>query len=180
MKQIGYVLILFMMLMSCNSDSQTEEIKRYFDLKGLIAKQIERLLTEKPLVIKTIAMADTSETQSIQTIDWTKELEFFTQTDLNKPAYINSYQVDSSSMGVKYVLKENEKLPVKYLSISRVGEEGIAVEALVSNDNYLYQTERHLKLSLNSNQVTDYQIDGFQKIVFGNKKPFKINGKVER
>jgi hypothetical protein len=180
MKQIGYVLILFMMLMSCNSDSQTEEIKRYFDLKGLIAKQIERLLTEKPLVVKTIAMADTSETQSIQTIDWTKELEFFTQTDLNKPAYINSYQVDSSSMGVKYVLKENEKLPVKYLSISRVGEEGIVVEALVSNDNYLYQTERHLKLSLNSNQVTDYQIDGFQKIVFGNKKPFKINGKVER
>jgi hypothetical protein len=180
MKQIGYVLILCMMLMSCNSGSQTEEIKRYFDLKGLIAKQTERLLTEKPLVVKTIAMADTSETQSIQTIDWTKELEFFTQTDLNKPAYINSYQVDSSSMGVKYVLKENEKLPVKYLNISRVGEEGIAVEALVSNDNYLYQTERHLKLSLNSNQVTDYQIDGFQKIVFGNKKPFKINGKVER
>jgi hypothetical protein len=180
MKQIGYVLILCMMLMSCNSGSQTEEIKRYFDLKGLIAKQTERLLTEKPLVIKTIAMADTSETQSIQTIDWTKELEFFTQTDLNKPAYVNSYQVDSSAMGVKYVLKENEKLPVKYLNISRVGEEGIAVEALVSTDNYLYETERHLKLSLNSNQVTDYQIDGFQKIVFGNKKPFKINGTVQR
>ncbi len=180
MKQIGYVLILISLLMSCNSDTKTEKINRYYDLKGLIAKQTERLLTEKPLVIKTITMSDTSETQSTQAIDWTKEFEFFNQTDLNKPAYINSYQVDSSAMGVKYTLKENEKLSVKYLSISRVGEEGVAVEALVSNDNYLYETERHLKLSLNANQVTDYQIDGFQKIVFGDKKPFKINGKVER
>jgi hypothetical protein len=107
-------------------------------------------------------------------------LELFLQVDLNKPAFIQSYRVDSSSIGVKYTLKETEKLPVKYLHINRLGEDGISVEALINNDNYLYETERHLKLSIKNTELTDYQIDGFQKIVFGDKKIFKINGIIER
>ena len=83
-------------------------------------------------------------------------------------------------MGVKYSLKEKEKLPVKYLSISRLGEDGISIEALINTNNYLYETERLLKLSIKDNELTDYQIDGFQKIVFGNKKVFKINGIIKR
>ena len=170
MKKVFGVLILFMTIISCNSESKVEQTKKYFDLKGLIERQIKTLNTQKPTVQKSIIMADTSENQLIKTIDWAKELELFIQADLNKPAFVQSYQVDSSSMGVKYTLKETEKLPVKYLNVNRLGEDGISIEAYINTNNYLYETERHLKLSLRDNQVTDYQIDGFQKIVFGNKK----------
>jgi hypothetical protein len=165
-------------LSACNEEVRENQTKRYFDLKGLIEKQIKILNTQKPVVEKLVIIADSSENQSVKTIDWAKELELFIQVDLNKPAFIQSYQVDSSSMGVKYTLKKTEQLPIKYLTISRLGEDGISIEALVNNENYLYETERHLKLSIKNNEVTDYQIEGFQKIVFGDKKIFKINGKI--
>lgn len=180
MKQIMCILTVSLMVLSCSSESQTNQTKKYFDLKGLIESQIKILNKLKPIVQKSILIAEKSENQVVKTIDWAKELALFIQADLNKPAFIQSYQVDSSSTSLKYTLKKTEKLPVKFLNITNVGTDGINIEALVNNDNYLYQTERHLKLSLKNNQVTDYQIDGFQKIVFGDKKVFKINGVIKR
>jgi ABC-type uncharacterized transport system auxiliary subunit len=178
MKKVIGLLTFCALLSACNEEVRENQTKRYFDLKGLIEKQIKILNTQKPVVEKLVIIADSSENQSVKTIDWAKELELFIQVDLNKPAFIQSYQVDSSSMGVKYTLKKTEQLPIKYLTISRLGEDGISIEALVNNENYLYETERHLKLSIKNNEVTDYQIEGFQKIVFGDKKIFKINGKI--
>jgi ABC-type uncharacterized transport system auxiliary subunit len=178
MKKVIGLLTFCALLSACNEEVRENQTKRYFDLKGLIEKQIKILNTQKPVVEKLVIIADSSENQSVKTIDWAKELELFIQADLNKPAFIQSYQVDSSSMGVKYTLKKTEQLPIKYLTISRLGEDGISIEALVNNENYLYETERHLKLSIKNNEVTDYQIEGFQKIVFGDKKIFKINGKI--
>lgn len=180
MKQIMCLLILSLIVMSCNEEVKENQTKKYFDLKGLIESQIKTLNKQKPAIQKSILMSEKSENQVIKTIDWSKELELFMQADLNKPAFIQSYRVDSSSMGVRYTLKETEKLPVKYLNITNTGEDGMNIEALVNNENYLYETERHLKLSLKNNQITDYEISGFQKIVFGDKKNFKINGVVKR
>jgi hypothetical protein len=178
MKKVISLLTFCALLSACNEEVKENQVKKYFDLKGLIDKQIKTLNTQKPVVQKVVIISNSSENQSVKTIDWSKELELFMQADLNKPAFIQSYQVDSSSMGVKYTLKETEKLPIKYLNISRAGEDGISVEAMINTDNYLYETERHLKLSLKNNELTDYQIEGFQKIVFGDKKVFKIDGKV--
>lgn len=180
MKKVISLLTFCALLSACNEEVKDNQTNKYFDLKGLIEKQIKTLNIQKPVVQKSIITADSSENQLVKTIDWAKELELFIQADLNKPAFVQSYQVDSSSMGVKYSLKETEKLPVKYLSINRVGENGIIIEALVSNNNYLYETERHLQLSVKNKKLTDYQIDGFQKIVFGKRKVFKINGVIKR
>ena len=180
MKQIFGVLLLLILVISCNSESKIQQTKKYFDLKGLIEKQIKILNTQKLIVEKSIMIADSAENQFVNTIDWAKELELFIQADLNKPAFVQSYQVDSSSMGVRYTLKNTEKLPVKYLDLRREGESGIRIEAFMSNDNYLYQTERTLKLFSRNSQIVDYQIDGFQKIVFGEKKVFRIKGIIKR
>jgi hypothetical protein len=180
MKKIIGLLTFCTVLSACSEEVRENQVKKYFDLKGLIEKQIKTLNTQKPVVQKLVIISDSSENQSVKTIDWAKELELFMQADLNKPAFIQSYQVDSSSMGVKYTLKETEKLPIKYLNISRKGENGISIEALINYDNYLYATERHLKLSIKNSQLIDYQIEGFQKIIFGDKKIFKINGIIKR
>jgi ABC-type uncharacterized transport system auxiliary subunit len=180
MKKIISLLIFCALLSACNEEVKENQTNKYFDLKGLIERQIKTLNKQKPVVQKTILMSENSENQVVKTIDWAKELELFIQADLNKPAFIQSYQVDSSSTSVKYTLKETENLPVKYLNITKVGADRINIEALVNNENYLYETERHLTLSLKNNQVTHYQIGGFQKIVFGDKKNFKINGVIKR
>lgn len=180
MKQIFCVLLLLILVISCNSESKIQQSKKYFDLKGLIEKQIKILNAQKPIVEKSIMIADSAENQFVNTIDWAKELELFIQADLNKPAFVQSYQVDSFSMGVRYTLKNTEKLPVKYLNMRRIGEDGISIEAFMSKDNYLYQTERTLKFFLRNSQIVDYQIDGFQKIIFGDKKVFRIKGIIQQ
>ena len=178
MRKLTYLLILSVFLTSCGAENQEGQTKKYFDLKGLIEQQIQVLQKRKPIIQKTISMTEKSENQQIKSIDWAKELELFSQVDLNKPAYISSYSIDSSADGMKYVLKETEKLPVKYLTINKVGGNTTQIEALISSENYLYQSEKHLKLSLINEQLSDYQIDGFQKVIFGDKKEFKINGKI--
>jgi hypothetical protein len=180
MKKIVYILSLMIGFSACQSESAEMKVKKYYDLKGLVERQIEALKSEKPKVQKDILVNESTENQTVDSLDWSKELEFFLQADLNKPAFVSSYRVDSSSMGVKYFLKETEKLPVKFLEINRMGEDGVEIRALVSNSNYLYDTERNLKLSLKQGQLIDYQIDGFQKVVFGKKKMFKVMGKVLR
>ena len=180
MKKLVYVLCLMLGISACQSKSAEMKVKKYYDLKGLVERQIESLKSEKPKVQKDILVNEVSENQTVDSLDWTKELEFFIQADLNKPAFVSSYRVDSSSMGVKYFLKETENLPVKFLEVNRMGEDGIEIKALVANNNYLYDTERNVRLSLKQGQLIDYQIDGFQKVVFGKKKMFKVNGKVLR
>ncbi|MDZ7896567.1 MAG: hypothetical protein U5N85_00855 [Arcicella sp.] len=180
MKKLVYILSLVIGFSACQSETTEVKIKKYYDLKGLIEKQIEALKSEKPKVQKNILVNESAENQTIDSLDWAKELDFFIQADLNKPAFVSSYQTDSSSMGVKYILKATEKLPVKFLEVNRMGEDGVEIKALVSNNNYLYDTERNLKLSLKNGQLIDYQIDGFQKVVFGDKKIFKVNGKILR
>lgn len=180
MGKIISLLIFCALLSACNEELKENQTKKYFDLKGLIESQIKTLNIQKPLVQKSILIAEKSENQVVKTIDWAKEFEFFIQADLNKPAFTQSYRVDSLSTGVKYTLKETEKLPVKYLNITKIGAEVIGIQALVKNENYLYETERYLKLSFKNNQVIDYQINGYQKIIFGDKKNFKINGVIKR
>jgi hypothetical protein len=180
MKKLVYILSLMIGISACQSESAEMKVNKYYDLKGLVERQIEALKTEKPRVQKDILVNEGTENQTVDSLDWSKELEFFIQADLNKPAFLSSYRVDSSSMNVKYFLKETEKLPVKFLEVNRMGEDGVEIRALVSNSNYLYDTERNLKLSLKQGQLIDYQIDGFQKVVFGKRKMFKVMGKVLR
>lgn len=180
MKKLVYILSLIVGISACQSESAEMKVKKYYDLKGMVERQINALKLEKPKVQKSISINKIVENQTVDSLDWSKELEFFMQADLNKPAFVSSYRVDSSSMGIKYFLKETEKLPVKFLEVNRMGEEGVDIRALISNNNYLYDTERNLKLSLQKGQLTDYQIDGFQKVVFGKKKMFKVIGKVLR
>ena len=180
MKKLVYVLSLMIGLSACQTESAEIKVKKYYDLKGLVERQIEALKSEKPKVQKDILVNEIAENQTVDSLDWSKELEFFVQADLNKPAFVSSYRVDSASMGVKYFLKESENLPVKFLEVNRMGEDGVEIKALVANNNYLYDTERNLRLSLKQGQLIDYQIDGFQKVVFGKKKIFKVSGKILR
>jgi hypothetical protein len=175
-----FYLALIVLLGACQNDSQFEQPKKYFDVKALIQQVVQKLNAQKPLVKKTIQTPETTENQTIRIGNWAKELELFTQVDLNKPAYLNSYLVDSTSNTIKYTLKPNEKLPVQFLSFKEKGNTEYQIEALILVDNYLYSSEKHLTLTWKNDFVTNYQIDGFQKVVFGDKKSFKINGTVVR
>ncbi|MEA5405867.1 hypothetical protein VB776_23210 [Arcicella sp. DC2W] len=179
MKSSITILAIFTLFISCKEESTTK-INKYFDLKTSITNQINVLNKEKPTFSKTVWSDNTPETKDVKIEDWSKELELFLQTDLNKPAYLNSYEINQSDSLIVYHLKKSENLPVNNIKILLKNNQLTAMEATIANQNYLYETDKHVKMTLVDNVVNYYLIEGTQKLVFGDKKAFKIEAKVKK
>jgi hypothetical protein len=174
------ILISIVLLVSACAEESTNITKKYFDLGSVIQSQIKVLNEKKPSFIKTVWNENTPETKMVIIQDWAKELELFLQADLNKPAYLNSYEVIETDTLLNYRLKNTESLPVKSLTIRKVEGKLESIEAVVQNKNYLYESNKQIRLHLADGQMVSYFINGTQQLVFGDKKVFKIEAKVKK
>lgn len=171
-------MFLCVFLTACQSEQKDISTKKYFDLSGLVEKQIEQLSTEKRGVKKMVSANTQTESQRVQKVDWRKELAPFLQADLNKPAFAQSYDV-LDTLGYKsYTLKAGEKLPVQFVAI-RQGKVQTSINALITDENYLFKTEKNLRMVLENNRLQAYKIEGFQKLFFGEVESFLVEGKVD-
>lgn len=171
------LLFSLIFLQSCQSQ-ETTKISLYFDMKGYIANQINLLNASKPKVSKTVTVGDKIETKVISGIDWAKELEFFAESDLNKPAFVGSYDIVENDSLKSYQLKSSGKNLVKYLIIKQKPDGKEEISARISECNYLYESEKNLQAVFKDKKLKSYQIEGFQKVILGEKKPFKIAGEI--
>ena len=183
------VLIAFYILVFSSCDEKKNEEtqpKAFFDLKGFIEGQVTMLNQSRPVVSKTMKMGDDSSHISSGDIDWKKELELFVQADINKPAYRLSYtsQITDSTLLI-YTLKPEQDLPVRLLKIRLDKPDGkpVLIEALLKSENKLYMSEKNIRMVLEDkggySKVLSYQINGFQKLVTMNKKPFEVTVSVK-
>ncbi|TAG54031.1 MAG: hypothetical protein EAZ29_05000 [Runella slithyformis] len=185
MKQILISAVFLMLLGACQSNSEADQTKTYYDLKGFLEQQIKLLNAQKPQILKQTTMGNTSDRQTTSAIDWAKELELFMQTDLNKSAFKLSYTTTRpDSTSYEYRLKAGEKLPVKYLiiktnSVNQVEE----LAAEVWQENKLYNSEKRLLLTCGTAkngtwQLQTYEVTGFQKLAMSDKKAFSVRSSV--
>ena len=183
-----FTAIISIFLISCdNPKKDSVQIKKYFDLKGFMERQIAELDQKKPVVDKTMKMGEEQNSRSSNEINWKKELELFLQADINKPAYIQSYIVsrpDSSTY--EYGLKQGQDLPVRYLKIKLDKANGmpVRIEAQLKSQNKLYESEKNINLSCQikgeSCKILTYHISGFQKLATMEKKPFVIEAVIKQ
>ena len=185
MKRLVYFISLC--LFSCNQPQDKPQTPTYFPLKAFMEQQIALLSAQKPLLNKMVEAEGQSDTTQTTAVDWTKELDLFVQADLNKPAYINSYTVSNEGNTTRYVVKNGESLPTQFLKITRdpVTQQPITVEALSRTENYLFTSQKQVSLVASINKdgkwrLAQYRIEGFQQLIFGSKKPFKIVGILSR
>lgn len=174
------ILITIVLLVSACAEESTTITKKYFDLSTVIQSQIKILNEKKPSFTKTVWDENTPETKTVIIQDWAKEFELFLQADLNKPAYLNSYEVIETDTLLNYRLKSTESLPVKSLTIHKVNGQLESIEATVQKKNYLYESDKQIRLHLAGGQVDSYFINGTQQLVFSDKKVFKIEAKVKK
>jgi hypothetical protein len=52
-----------------------------------LAKKARRLTRQNPTVNKTVAHNGAAESKKLQIANWAKELNLFTESDINKPAW---------------------------------------------------------------------------------------------
>lgn len=175
------LLFISLLLIGCTDSETQNSTKTYFDLAGLINQQVIELNKKQPLTHKNLAIEEKKEVLNTNKIDWKKELELFLQADLNKQSYQLSYNKEETPQMAVYTLKEGENLPVKSLKIIFDEDKSAKhIEALLQTENYLYQSEKHLLMTLDKNHLTNYQIEGWQELFIGKKKSFKVDGIVVR
>ena len=179
-------VICLLVLSSCREEeTDPNEKKTYYDLKGFVDNQIVYLNEKKPKVTKTVQLGGKKEVRAEIETDWKKELELFVQADINKPAYRNSYSIIRSDSSVyEYRIKEGEKLPVQYLMIKvdSATQQPVSVKALLRSENKIYSSEKSIELTSSRRnsllEVSAYSVKGYQKLLFMNRKSFDITAKI--
>ncbi len=180
--------LVMLLLLACDNPAETNQANVYFDVAGYVKTQIAALKRQNPIVEKQTRIKDKSQNQTVKNIDWSRELELFTQADINKPAFRNSYDVTRpDSLTYRYTLKPTEeKLTVRSLmiQIDAKTRQPRLIEAVLRTQNLLYESERKLTLESGPGagarwQVKQYRLIGFQQLTYFGKNDFFVEGRVQ-
>lgn len=111
-------LFLLIFLAACGSkEDSLNTSKKYFDIRGYFEKEAERLQLQNPTIKKLVSQNSESEQKEIKITDWKTEFELFTESDINKPAWRNSYTLVKTEGKTEYLSTDNE-LRTKEIRIS--------------------------------------------------------------
>lgn len=187
MKYIFGLALLFL-LAACENTAQQNAAPVYYDVLGYVKGQIEILSKTKPMVTKRAEMDEKKQQLTTRNINWKRELELFTQADINKPALRQSYTIARpDSLTFRYTLKPSEKnLTVRSLTVQldSATHKPRSVDAVLTTKNFLYESERHILLENGPGKsggwgVRHYRLRGFQHLSVTDAHPFDVEGTVE-
>ena len=162
----------------------------YFDLTRLLDEQRAYLESVSPGVTRTVRADDVpAETQRLTNVAWDRELRFFYDADLNKPALRGLYTTDSVGLpggGTRrtYRRRPAETAPIREMTVE-TGPGGAVrlVQAVQDDRNMLFASERRLTLRLDPapdhNRLLSYEIGGRQKLRFFGETTYEVRAEVE-
>jgi hypothetical protein len=163
-------LCLTLLLPSCKPDIPKNGTK-FFDLKGYFHADSLRLTKLKHLTLKTVTHNGITETKKVHIANWGTELNLFSQSDINKPAWSNSYTVTNDGNAIIYKAKEPQ-LRTREIVISKQGNKIRWIMIYNNTKNTLYQSTE--KLSYFPDSV--YIIQKYQKVRLLGANTYIIKG----
>jgi len=174
MRNTIFLLLIVLFFGSCNPAGPKKQLSSlpYFNLKNYFAKEVKRLKLQNPEVNKTVMVNHTEEHKKLKIADWQKELSVFSDADINKSAWQGLFSLRKEKNSNTY-LSNNEKVPVKSLSISYKNGKIYGIEILISNTNSLYTSNDTLSYFPDSL----YDVKKMQHIKLLKEKRYRITGK---
>jgi hypothetical protein len=156
-----------MLLVCCNPlQVESQATLAYTDIPGLFQKEAEHLRNIKPGLQKTIIKDSQKESKEIQQPDWEKEFAAFRALDINKPAFVNEYRIDSLIQEGGILLLEytalSNTLDIQKIRIGFDGSQMVSFMAERKNDNQIYATSQELQYK----KGEGYKISGSLSIRF--------------
>ena len=116
---------------------------KYFDLKEFFRADSARLTRRGKPVTKTVTHNGESETKQLKITNWGRELSLFFNSDINKPAWKNSYTIINTADSLVYKAKFPE-LKTRELVIKKINGKVSAIYIKNSIHNLLYSTTEEL------------------------------------
>lgn len=146
----------------------------YFDLKGYFTKEAHRMDSLKPEIRKIVEKNNESETLQLRVSGWKNELTLFSESDINKPAWADSYRIDSAGRILEYQARSSD-LRTRNIRIER-GENNTITGIYIKNTarNLLYESEEDLFYIPDS----VYRVEKTQTVRFIGTNHYRITGSV--
>jgi len=158
----------------------------YFDVKGLLSKQVAQLASRHAAVIKRVSLrGNAPETVRVPAVKWADELQIFFQADINKSALRGAYAVDSvvlpgGQLRRTYTRRTGQpNAPVARLVVVQQGTVAQEIAATIVQKNALFSTRKHLRFQLQNGQLRQYEVVGTQKLVLFDTLHYAAAGQVE-
>jgi hypothetical protein len=163
-------------LSACHTDVQQQTTqKRYFDLAGFIHADSARLSQAHTPVTKTVMQNGTApQTKHLTIKNWGQELHLFAASDINKPAWRDSYRIQQQGDSTVYVALQPQ-LTTRRILVVQQNKQVKKISIDNSTQNILYQTTEHLVYYPDSL----YQIDKLQKIKLIGSNRYQVIGKIK-
>jgi len=170
-------LLLIFFLGACNTAPKNNAVttRQYFDLKGYVSAAAQRLNQLNPQIDKTVTINQSAEHKKLKITDWQKELSVITDADINKSAWKGLFSIRKNQNSISYI-SDNDKVPVKSLTVKYKNGKPEGVEILMETTNLLY-TSRDI-LTFYPDSI--YQVRKTQKIKLLNKKEYQVELRLPR
>lgn len=171
MKFKPYIFII-VGLISCSKPVKKTTDLKFVDIKGYFQKEAIRLTQRNKTIYKTVISSNGTESKKVSNINWSNELNLFIESDLNKPAWKDSYKIIRKQDQVTYKALDSN-LTVRQIVIKELKGNKKRFDIFKKDKNILYQALDHLIYIPDS----IYQIDKSQNILLIGKNRYVITGK---
>ena len=164
-------LILLTGFACSNGVEKTED--KFFSLDNYFNQEQQRLSDSNIRPDKTVKRNQDSEHMQDAAINWATELALFRESDINKPAWKNSYSVNQSPVQISYSARDSS-LRTREILIEK-NQEGKVIAIKIKNrtENSLFSSEEYLIYRPDSL----YLIDKKQKVLLLGSNHYSIVGK---
>ena len=175
LKLIFTLLICISGLAACRPDVQQSVDKRYFDLKKFIDADTARLNKANLTVNKTVLHNNSNEqTKQITIKNWGEELGLFSASDINKPAWRDSYKITNAGDSAVYTATDPH-LVTRSMVVQTVNGHVKKISIANYTKNLLYQTTEQLVYYPDSL----YIIDKLQKVKLIGSNRYLVKGLIK-
>ena len=165
-------ILLLSGLQSCKPDiKQTGAVLKYFDIAGFFKADTAKLRKLDPQVNKTVTHNGVTENKTVHIGNWGHELNLFIQSDINRPAWKNSYTVQNTDSLVIYQAKYPDLKTVRV--VIRKDKDKVKWVLIYNHTkNLLYETREKLSYFPDS----AYLIEKWQQVRLMGRNNYRIQG----
>jgi hypothetical protein len=170
------VMMLVFCAYGCKPDiKETGTALKYFDLKSFFSSETTRLNRLNKFVVKTVAHNNVTQSKKVRIYNWARELDLFIGSDINRPAWKDSYTITVSGDITIYRAKYPE-LKMHQMLIKK--DNGKVKWILIFNrtKNLLYQT--YEKLSYFPDSL--YTIEKDQRVKLLGRNTYTVQGIISK
>ncbi len=165
--------LFIVLLIGCSQKEPVNKDLRYFDLQRFFNSEAQRLSASKAQLKKSTLFDGQHDSTILTQPDWHKEFALLMHADINKPAWKNSFVIDTvnhdSILLIRYTATENH-IAVRLLEVTRVKGEVIKIHCKSVADNFVYATTQEMWYAPHEG----FSVWGSQKVLWFYEKRYEI------